>query len=48
MWLFKQNAATSIFFPSAIGVLMLIRSKVLPRFFTEEEFVALGDPTPSL
>jgi solute carrier family 4 (anion exchanger) protein 1 len=48
MWLFKQNAATSIFFPSAIGVLMLIRSKVLPRFFTEEEFVALGDPTPAL
>jgi solute carrier family 4 (anion exchanger) protein 1 len=47
MWLFKQNAATSIFFPSAIGVLMLIRSKVLPRFFTEEEFVALGDPTPA-
>jgi len=45
MWMFKQNAATSIFFPSAIGLLMIIRSKVLPRFFTEEELVVL-DPTP--
>jgi len=46
LWVFKQNAATSIFFPGAIGLLMLVRAFVLPRFFTEDEFVALGDPTP--
>lgn len=46
LWSFKQNSATVIFFPGMIGVLMAIRSFVLPRFFTEEEFIALGDPTP--
>jgi hypothetical protein len=46
LWQFKQNSATAIFFPGVIGVLMAIRSFVLPRFFSEEEFVALGDPTP--
>jgi len=48
LWAFKQNPATSIFFPSAIGLLMLIRAFVLPKFFTEEELTSLGDPTPSL
>mmetsp|Transcript_12530 Transcript_12530/g.15739 ORF Transcript_12530/g.15739 Transcript_12530/m.15739 type:complete len:776 (+) Transcript_12530:132-2459(+) len=47
LWKFKQYPATAIFFPSVIGVLMLIRSFVLPRFFTEDEFIALGDPTPT-
>jgi hypothetical protein len=46
LWQFKQNSATAIFFPGVIGVLMAIRSFILPRFFSEEEFVALGDPTP--
>jgi len=46
LWSFKQNTATAIFFPSVIGLLMLIRSFVLPKFFTEKEFRSLGDPTP--
>lgn len=46
LWAFKQNSATSIFFPGVIGLLMALRTWVLPRFFSEEEFVALGDPTP--
>ena len=46
LWVFKQNSATAIFFPSAIGFLMFIRSFVLPKFFTEDELVDLGDPTP--
>jgi HCO3- transporter family len=47
LWTFKQNSATAIFFPSVIGFLMLIRLYVLPKFFTEDELVDLGDPTPS-
>ena len=43
---FKQLPAITIFFPAMIGVLMSIRAFVLPIFFSEEEFVALGDPTP--
>jgi len=47
LWFFKQNSATAIFFPSVIGLLMAIRTFILPKFFTEEELVDLGDPTPS-
>lgn len=46
LWSFKQNSATAVFFPSVIGLLMLIRSSILPHLFTEEELVDLGDPTP--
>ena len=46
VWTFKQNTATAIFFPSVIGMLMAIRSFVLPKFFTEKELQALGDATP--
>ena len=46
LWAFKQNSATEIFFPSVIGMLIAIRGLILPRFFSEEELVALGDPTP--
>mmetsp|Transcript_5379 Transcript_5379/g.11716 ORF Transcript_5379/g.11716 Transcript_5379/m.11716 type:complete len:758 (-) Transcript_5379:48-2321(-) len=46
LWTFKQNPATAIFFPSVIGMLIAIRALALPRFFSEEELVALGDPTP--
>lgn len=48
LWGFKQNPSTAIFFPSAIGMLMVIRSFVLPKIFNEEELVELGDPTPNL
>jgi hypothetical protein len=47
LWAFKQNPSTAIFFPSAIVMLMSIRSFVLPKIFTEDELVELGDPTPS-
>ena len=46
IWSFKQCSLTAIFFPSVIGVLMLIRSKILPKFFTERDFIALKDATP--
>ena len=46
LWSFKQNPATSVFFPSLIGLLMIIRSFVLPMIFTEDDLDALGDPTP--
>ena len=48
LWAFKQNPSTAIFFPSAIGLLMVIRAVVLPKIFNEEELVELGDPTPQL
>jgi HCO3- transporter family len=47
LWTFKQNSATAIFFPSVIGFLMFIRSFILPKMFTENELIDLGDPTPS-
>ena len=43
---FKQIPAITIFFPVMILVLMLIRSFILPSIFSEEEFIALQDPTP--
>lgn len=46
LWAFKQNASTAIFFPSVIGLLMVIRGLVLPKFFNETELRALGDGTP--
>mmetsp|Transcript_6455 Transcript_6455/g.7440 ORF Transcript_6455/g.7440 Transcript_6455/m.7440 type:complete len:650 (-) Transcript_6455:2756-4705(-) len=48
LWGFKQNPSTAIFFPSAIGMLLVIRIFVLPKIFDEEELVELGDPTPNL
>ena len=48
LWMFKQNSATAIFFPSVIGMLMVIRSFVLPQFFSEKELTALGDPSPTM
>jgi hypothetical protein len=47
LWAFKQNPSTAIFFPSVIGLLMVIRAVILPKIFTEEELVELGDLTPS-
>lgn len=47
LWAFKQNSATAIFFPSVIGMLMIIRSFILPLFFSEKELIALGDPDPT-
>jgi hypothetical protein len=46
LWTFKQNAKTAIFFPSVIGLLMIIRAFVLPKFFSETELTELGDATP--
>jgi len=46
LWAFKQNSTTAIFFPSVIGLLMFIRGFILPRFFSEKELIALGDPDP--
>lgn len=47
LWTFKSNPSTAIFFPSVIGLLMTIRTSVLPKVFSEEELVELGDPTPA-
>jgi hypothetical protein len=46
LWTFKQNSATAIFFPGAIGLLIFIRAYLLPVIFNETELVRLGDPTP--
>ena len=43
LWGFKECNATAIFFPSVIGMLMIIRSFILPKFFTMTELEALGD-----
>jgi hypothetical protein len=43
LWGFKECNATAIFFPSVIGMLMVIRSFMLPKFFSTGELEALGD-----
>jgi HCO3- transporter family len=47
LWGFKSNSSTAIFFPSVIGFLIFIRAFILPRFFSEDELIDLGDPTPT-
>jgi hypothetical protein len=47
LWTFKSNPLTAIFFPSVIGVLMAFRWFGLPKIFSENELMELGDPTPS-
>ena len=46
LWGLKSNSKTSIFFPGVIGLLMFLRSRILPRWFSEYEFEVLGDPSP--
>ena len=43
LWSFKECNATAIFFPSVIGMLMVIRSFMLPKFFSTRELAALGE-----
>jgi len=43
LWAFKECNATAIFFPSVIGMLMVIRSLLLPKFFSTKELAALGE-----
>lgn len=43
LWAFKECPATAIFFPSVIGMLMVIRSFILPKFFKDKELAALGE-----
>eukprot|EP00547_Thalassionema_nitzschioides_P010419 CAMPEP_0194229072 /NCGR_PEP_ID=MMETSP0156-20130528/43701_1 /TAXON_ID=33649 /ORGANISM="Thalassionema nitzschioides, Strain L26-B" /LENGTH=526 /DNA_ID=CAMNT_0038961609 /DNA_START=387 /DNA_END=1967 /DNA_ORIENTATION=+ len=46
LWSFKNNPVTAMFFPSVIGMLIIIRKYTLPNFFSEEELEILGDETP--
>lgn len=46
LWSFKQCTATAIFFPSVIGLLMIIRAFGLTKIFSEDDLASLGDATP--
>lgn len=43
LWAFKECNATAIFFPSVIGMLMVIRTFLLPKLFNTRELAALGE-----
>ena len=43
IWVMKQNKNFSLFFPSCIGFLMIVRSYVMPNFFSPTELQLL-DP----
>lgn len=43
LWAFKSNNTTAIFFPGMIGVLMLLRSFILPKFFSRKDLLTLGE-----
>lgn len=44
LWALKLNPATALVFPSVIGVLMLIRVKLIPQSFTPREVTLLDTP----
>ena len=41
LWALKLSPTTALIFPSVIGVLMLIRAKVIPRIFSSRELMLL-------
>jgi len=41
LWILKSFKPTAMFFPSVIGGLVIIRRKVLPKFFTSKELDVL-------
>ena len=41
LWTLKSSKRAALFFPSVIGLLVLIRNKVLPRLFSKEELAIL-------
>ena len=41
LWSLKLNPATALVFPSVIGVLMLLRAKLIPRLFKPRELTLL-------
>jgi len=47
LWTLKVNKRTSLFFPSVIGTLMVIRSYILPSFFAEKELAVLDSDIES-
>jgi len=44
LWSVKSFNSTALFFPSVIGVLVLIRKFLLPRLFLREDLVVLDQP----
>jgi hypothetical protein len=43
LWTLKSNPATGMFFPSVIGLLMVVRNYVVPKLFKKEEIELLDD-----
>jgi hypothetical protein len=41
LWILKSFKPTALFFPSVIGALVVMRRKVLPRWFSEEDLAVL-------
>jgi len=41
LWALKLSPATALIFPSLIGVLMLVRAKLIPRLFSSRELMLL-------
>ena len=41
LWALKLSPATALVFPSLIGVLMLVRAKLIPTFFSSREIMLL-------
>jgi len=41
LWALKLSPSTALIFPSVIGVLMILRAKVIPKLFTSRELMLL-------
>ena len=41
LWCLKLTPSTALIFPSVIGVLMILRSKLIPKLFTGRELMLL-------
>ena len=48
LWLLKLNKATAMIFPSVIGVLLVLRATLLPRFFAPRELLTLDTEIDSI
>ena len=41
LWALKLSPATALIFPSVIGVLMVVRAKIIPKLFSSRELMLL-------
>ena len=44
LWALKLSPSTALIFPSVIGLLMILRVKLIPKLFSSRELMLLDTP----